>query len=485
MRHTLRKLVDILDGKPTKMKGQSLVEMAVSFPLLIFLILAIAEVGFFANNYLTLLDVVRESSRRGVSIDQRQWPDGEARNLDRLDCDTDGRYQSNKFGAETGFVSNGSNSLKRGGRLASLGYTSKGDSQADGYGPFDFIACYALSVMDPVEFGEDPLVNQAATTPNPAIGRDDIVVSIISYAFMNYDELDATNANKDYIAAAQIAINNQSRAGQSFVFNENGKQPTSRYWATVTGRWPLENRFCTNGDPNNPRSDSRDPFDYLRTDRLTRFVTRRPGVGGAPSIVEIKTVRDGFDATIEADMRAAMQGTLGTGQNEMFETEGNDPAGAKKPYRYVIDPTVGNSQRVRGYVFTGKAFVNIDNGSTTDETGNVCYGSRFTVDRIEQYLNNLLGTQQRGSAATRLAATQAGTVVSGQPVASDVQTITDQLAKRLPSSGIVIVEMHWQYHPRFFGPLFNGFVQGDTTQDPMIYVYSMFTVSAAEPTATP
>jgi Flp pilus assembly protein TadG len=49
--------------KPRKSKGQSLVEIAIAFPVLIMLFSGVVEFGFIINYYLSLLDATREAAR--------------------------------------------------------------------------------------------------------------------------------------------------------------------------------------------------------------------------------------------------------------------------------------------------------------------------------------------------------------------------------------------------------------------------------------
>ncbi len=76
MRRLLLTVIRILDGTPTvtgeHQRGQSLVEMALITPILIILFMGMVEIGWFANNYLTLLDVTRAGARHGaVQQDER------------------------------------------------------------------------------------------------------------------------------------------------------------------------------------------------------------------------------------------------------------------------------------------------------------------------------------------------------------------------------------------------------------------------------
>src|SRR5215813_10569018 len=68
MSRTLQKIVSILDGKPKAVRGQSFVEMALTMPLLITMLLGMVEIGFLANNYLILTDAVREAGRKAVNL---------------------------------------------------------------------------------------------------------------------------------------------------------------------------------------------------------------------------------------------------------------------------------------------------------------------------------------------------------------------------------------------------------------------------------
>src|SRR5512140_2434875 len=94
----LHRLVDVLDGKPRGGRGQSLVEMTITFPILILMVLSLVEIGFVANNYLTLMDLVREAGRRGANLNPVAWDENDTRNFERMDCDTQqGYYNIEQF----------------------------------------------------------------------------------------------------------------------------------------------------------------------------------------------------------------------------------------------------------------------------------------------------------------------------------------------------------------------------------------------------
>jgi Flp pilus assembly protein TadG len=63
-------------------KGQTMAEMAVVLPVLLFLILGIAQLGIVFNNYMTLTDAVREGARTAAV--SRQYADREARTIAKV-----------------------------------------------------------------------------------------------------------------------------------------------------------------------------------------------------------------------------------------------------------------------------------------------------------------------------------------------------------------------------------------------------------------
>ena len=78
MRKLLTKIVSLLDGTPAvygeRQSGQSVVELALITPILIVLLAGLVEIGWFANNYLNLLDVTRAGARRGAVLQDTKAP---------------------------------------------------------------------------------------------------------------------------------------------------------------------------------------------------------------------------------------------------------------------------------------------------------------------------------------------------------------------------------------------------------------------------
>lgn len=77
----VKTILHILDGTPAvygkRQSGQSVVELALITPILIIMLAGLTEIGWFANNYLNLLDVTRAGARRATTftdqLDPLQW----------------------------------------------------------------------------------------------------------------------------------------------------------------------------------------------------------------------------------------------------------------------------------------------------------------------------------------------------------------------------------------------------------------------------
>lgn len=159
MRATFRRLLAVLDGRPTGARGQSLVELTLTLPILLVMLMGLTEIGWYANNYLTLLDVVREAGRFGATGDPMTWADGEEKNYHRMDCEE----LSDKFNKKP-FETN---TLWPGPDLSAYGYRIAGERPI---GYYDGVACSVINNMEPLRFDD---------------AKDDIVVSVFSFAVVN------------------------------------------------------------------------------------------------------------------------------------------------------------------------------------------------------------------------------------------------------------------------------------------------------------
>ena len=170
MRARCRRMLAILDGAPAGARGQSLVELTLSIPILLVMLMGLVEVGWFANNYMVLLDNVREAGRRGAILDPMLdwWPNQEKR-YQAMDCEN----SEQSFNSIEGDTYNIADPLNPDASwpwndLSAYGYTS--GSEFSKYGFYDDVSCLILRNMAPLDFD--------STT-------DDIIVSVFSYAVID------------------------------------------------------------------------------------------------------------------------------------------------------------------------------------------------------------------------------------------------------------------------------------------------------------
>jgi hypothetical protein len=236
MRKFARKIVDILDSKPPRgARGQSLVELALTAPILFLMVIGIAEVGFLANNYLIAIDALREGGRFAVQLNPMSWHtsytdpagDSETRNQQRADCETTNTkpsgadYHVNAPDRDTNWgdaaaAAGGSIPHPQNGLHGVTGYTAGGETSSLGF--YDGVMCQVVAALDPLFFD---------------YRYDDIAISVISFA----------NRCDQWAA---------SGPGGCYEDPVNRQRPKGDHWQTVTGRFPLSNRKCS--------TDSRDPF---------------------------------------------------------------------------------------------------------------------------------------------------------------------------------------------------------------------------------
>ena len=109
----IQSLLAVLDSKPAVIKpgrkdglrrrglsGQSLVEIALTTPILFLMVVSTVEVGLLANNYLILLDAVREGGRYAVAQTPLTWNDAQStRNYYRTGC-----YSTKEFPTGSGIT---------------------------------------------------------------------------------------------------------------------------------------------------------------------------------------------------------------------------------------------------------------------------------------------------------------------------------------------------------------------------------------------
>ena len=276
MRKIIRKILLILDGAPENVgdenreRGQSLMEMTAITPLLIILIVGMVEIGWFANNYLTLLEVTRVGARRGATLTGEFGPlfwDNDASLLPV--SSTGGTIIDPEDGSIDATERARREAARNNARNCSLVGTDSPNPAVNPYpvGFYNLILCQMLRSMLPLEIKNFP-INAA---DDPADRTDDIIISAFAIQVIN---------NSDPATCAAISNLDDQRLCWERTYNlgdgltaENpiAEYRTGIYTPVVVGRYPSNANECnqwvnpavggalfTSGDY------ERDPFDYTK-----------------------------------------------------------------------------------------------------------------------------------------------------------------------------------------------------------------------------
>jgi len=220
MRKFIQRVVEILDGAPqkpsTNQRGQSLVEMTLILPVLLILLLGVVEIGWYAQNILSLTEATRVGARRAPFLNGNYSPQSSDERgslaptaaLNFPLARTDPGYAAEpRVALRGGFDPDGCETLSE----ANVGF-------------YNIIICATLSAMDPLVLDWDN-------------GKDDIVVSAFSIQRV---KIGADAVNDDIDPSAQ---------GSSTTYNA-GTQ------VIVVGRYPTTANECD-------LWAERDPFDWI------------------------------------------------------------------------------------------------------------------------------------------------------------------------------------------------------------------------------
>jgi hypothetical protein len=374
MRRLFRTLLQLLDGTPAvygpMSRGQSVAELALVTPILIVLIMGLAEVGWFTNNFLILLETTRVGARLGTTLVAESSP---------LSWNNLGSRSHVAFPADAQPYPPGP-----------AGYTTPEhyrDCERELVAFYTRIACNMKRSVEPLSFRDGSIGGLAAN------GIDDIIISGFAVHAVDPDNPDIPTSMKNDLALVTGLPNDVPQA-------------------IVVGRYPVNANECTVDNNGNPAVRERDPFDYI-DDGLRNYV-----------LID----------TLLPD----------TPENQLyFELEGMDaPA-------YPAFPT-GPTTRERqvGYSWAGQHYIS--------ETNNQCVGSEWTIGEIQQLMNN------------------AAFIIVADPTAREAQR------DRIPSQGVVLVEMFWEHELLLKNPVFNPVftILGDRTT---VTVWAAFPLPTVEP----
>ncbi|MBC7869889.1 MAG: pilus assembly protein, partial [Chitinophagaceae bacterium] len=260
MRRIARKILQILDGTPAvygkQERGQSLVEMAFITPLILVLIAGIVEIGWLANNYLTLQEVTKVGARRGTVL---------TGDLSPLNWDNRG---SSLPPSQTGGNTIDSDDASLTGQALIDAQNRRANVRICGQlelvpGFYNIILCTMLDSMEPliIRFQDDLPVGETAV--------DDIAISVFAVQTVHNATVTGvpfgTGGNLDVTTNGEVDFD----AAPAYVDNDNFEDNT--WVSVVVGRYPTNANECNvdeNSDLINPPVE-RDPFDYINDQELT------------------------------------------------------------------------------------------------------------------------------------------------------------------------------------------------------------------------
>ncbi len=268
----LVKVIEILDGTPAEYGkrpyGQSVVELALVTPLLIVLFASMVEIGWFANNYLTMLDATRSGARVATGLqDTRsplQWDNRASLVPDSLLTNPDDQIyrMSDASGTDNLYRQNYRPALNPGAPRCVLG--------ADFTGFYNEVACRTINALDPLSLRNLDEPDHEAT--------DDVVVSGFALQVMKGNYLDP---DPGHPVAHPVP------------------SPADATQSVVVGRYPTNANECEIDAAGNARpSSERDPFDLNSNgywDVHAEDISTNATIAGYQTINPIFEEVSGFD----------------------------------------------------------------------------------------------------------------------------------------------------------------------------------------------
>jgi hypothetical protein len=264
MQKVFRKILEILDDTPAvygkRQRGQSVLELALVSPLLIILLAGLAEIGWFAQNYLTIMEVTRVGARTGTvqsgNTSPLYWEDPD-----------NGLFIQGSHPPPIDWTD-----LSPGGFVSWWVQFRDCDRISTGefkVGFYNFLGCIMIRSMNPLEFhgdepGED--MNPDTSLPYP----DDIIISAFS-----------ARAFDDPLSLAATVRND--------INWPNGNTPDAdQPQVVVVGRFPSNANECT-------AAGDRDPFDYVQDGAGAGVTTYTDGGGNVYNLEMFREVDGGAE----------------------------------------------------------------------------------------------------------------------------------------------------------------------------------------------
>lgn len=450
MRKIMKRILEILDGTPAvygkKEKGQSLMEMTLITPLILILIVGIVEVGWFANNYLVLLEVTRVGARRGAVLAGDNSPinwDNRASLPQGM-----GQYDPN---FDPTFSDSNAYDQDEWAQVENLRFQVRGCG-IEYSGFYGEVICQMLRSLDPLQIRRNP------TEPEDRV--DDIIISVFSIQnIYNAPVTGNPDTSGDY-----DFINNYDP-----VVNYNEYPPG--YIPVVVGRWPTNANRCTvwedmDGNTFVYSGFERDPFDYINDEQSPNVViVQNPNTGQVVGSYPLEMAHEVANGWLSMgyqgpDVREYFRGFALTGFHRAEMTQRNRA-------RFNL-PADGPIQVPHP-------------GGGTVQAQPLCFGSNWTIYDVQELM--------RGS-AFQMTASEIQEMRDRAEVGPDFGIECDENGQNCrdvdtgmyhTNQGLVLVEIYWGHRLLLdlpaFSPVFNALGSNRTT----IYVWSAFPVPAAAP----
>jgi len=342
MRRVLRKIVQVLDGTPAEygrpQRGQSLVEMAFITPILIIMVAGIVEIGWFAQNYLNLIESAKVGARRGPFLNAenspQEWPVGyNGANLS-IGPSLAPRVVETITGEDLPDIDAPDTELEdyRDATVQPdhyLRYNYRNCNAEEQYfGFFNLVACTVIDSLDPLQLkiGDNCFTYFRGDGDDAVACKDDVVVSAFALQRVN----NGVAANSD------INLNNPPNGAT------NSKTYPAGHQVIVVGRYPQDANECQGGGNS---LDGRDPFDYIQNGQSDVWYAPNP-----------------LDPTTDVRLELELIKSFNEDSNVTIEFRDSGP------------------ERQRGFAWTGQHVIQNDAGIE-------CYGSEWDIDTVERLMN--------------------------------------------------------------------------------------------------
>jgi hypothetical protein len=285
------------------------VELALITPILIVLFSGMVEIGWFANNYLTLLDVTRAGARRGATLQNQMAPQGwnnmasymptqmlpldwQAQRIGFMPYNSDASIADQELSARAGFRPSENPSIP-------LDYQSSGCGSTQFLGFYNDIVCTMQSSLSPLTLDREN-------------GVDDVIVSAFA--------LEVIDPRRNIPPDTPGLLDQPWLGG-------NRPIPGDVPQAVVVGRYPSNANECEAVETAPGSSDfstvmdPRDPFDFNQNQLIDRRTPEDDAEGVSFPYVfndDYSEVDPGYDGTqVDLNLREKQVGFVWFGQHRI------------------------------------------------------------------------------------------------------------------------------------------------------------------------